>query len=789
MSNSSPPSPQARQLARQARERYVAQACRSLAGMGDAVYEKLTALMDQPTNLREMQDRRDYWMAFQQKRQAWLDATAAAWQDALNSPVDRSTPKPAQDLAGGLSLVGDEVMEDRILAARLGSAAMEKAAEFEDMRIRIEHLEREELAATDVLRPDTFALALVQQWATKGLPREVLGVMADAVQGVFAKNCVEGFRAANVFLVQNGVLPTIDLQTRVRRPAGGESVRSPLGSDPRNTARDSGGDAVPDSSASWARGVPPSARTRQAGMGAHEETRMLTGATPLTRARMRAQGVLGTLKRLLIDHIADFDSGRKPEPPSPELMRALAPPATPSARAGVHIGDTQLAGVAGAGGGDYGGGHADVAMVSEEIRARTTELKKKASTDTEKATIEVVALMFQAILAEERIPPSIRVWFARLQLPVLRVALAEPEFFGTMDHPARQLIDRMGSVVMGFDTSSINGSALEVEIRRVVQVIEQYPETGRRVFQLVYEEFQKFLAKFLTEGEVAQKVVSVAQQVEQKETLAIQYTIEMRAQLKDMPVRGEIRDFLFKVWAEVLAMAAIRHGPQHEETLAYKRTAPTLVWAASAKPNRADRTKVIQDLPDLLARLHRGMTLLGLPQGTQDAHIKVIKDTLTDAFLSKTEVIPQARIEAMAKRLENLEDFLTDDGTGDMPLDAETIELMLGIDASLINIITDGGSKPTEAMTAWAHELQPGHWFTLEHNGKVQEVQYSWRSERRQLHLFAARTGSTFLIQIGRLASYLQAGLLLPREEEALTLRATREALAKLDANPERLLA
>ena len=58
----------------------------------------------------------------------------------------------------------------------------------------------------------------------------------------------------------------------------------------------------------------------------------------------------------------------------------------------------------------------------------------------------------------------------------------------------------MGSCVMGFDAAAIGGSALEIEIKRVVQVIEQYPETGRRVFQLVYDEFQKFLSKFLTEN-------------------------------------------------------------------------------------------------------------------------------------------------------------------------------------------------------------------------------------------------------------------------------------------------
>jgi urease accessory protein UreE len=84
--------------------------------------------------------------------------------------------------------------------------------------------------------------------------------------------------------------------------------------------------------------------------------------------------------------------------------------------------------------------------------------------------------------------------------------------------------------------------------------------------------------------------------------------------------------------------------------------------------------------------------------------------------------------------------------------------------------------------------MELGSWFTLDHNGRVTKVQFAWRSERKQLHLFASTDGHTYLIQAGRLAAYLQAGLLLPQEEEALTVRATRDALAKLEANPERLL-
>ena len=95
---------------------------------------------------------------------------------------------------------------------------------------------------------------------------------------------------------------------------------------------------------------------------------------------------------------------------------------------------------------------------------------------------------------------------------------------------------------------------------------------------------------------------------------------------------------------------------------------------------------------------------------------------------------------------------------------------------------------PTEAMLGWAQELELGSWFTLDHNNKLSQTQYVWRSDRKQLHLFASTDGRSYLIQARRLAAYLQAGLLVPTEDEALTLRATREALAKLDANPERLL-
>lgn len=804
-------------LARAVREAFLVELGQLASNMCQKVEDHLTDLISEVVNAKEAQSRRDVWGVYKQNRTQWLSLMRGAWREALHPPKD--TPDNVFDVAG-LSLVSEDEVENKILAARVVQAVSDKVqAEYDDVRIRIKALEsREELVEHDLFRPEVVINGLVEQWTQAGLPPEGWVYAAPVVERLLIDGLVKAYKEANESLIGKGVMERIELKDRMRgsirmTPSGRSSSLVSLQQDSahgsispnssmggvsttgfgQGSALSTGSAALQDPSSRYFGGratTPTAASSLPSGL----QTNSVIGddvglagqasISPLAKARARAQGIVGQIKRLLVSQLGVEDavlehgqSGSQVVIPSIALADALTP-GRPGHSRFAPGGTLYL---------DYS--PAGVQRVAEDLRQRSEELKEKAETKNEKAIVEIVALMFQAILAEDRIPPGVRVWFARLQMPVLRTALTDADFLSTTDHPARLLIDRMGSVVMGFDSASVQGAALETEIRRIVQVVEQYPETGKKVYQIVFTEFQKFLEKFLTEKGEAKKVIGVAQQVEQKETLTIQYTIEMRNLLKDLPVRDGLRDFFFKIWAEILAVATLRKGPQHADTIVLKKTAADLVWAASAKPSRADRAKVIQELPKLLQRLRSGMTLLGLPPSVQEEQIKLINETLADAFMSKTQMIDQHRIDAMAARLSNLEDFISDDGMGDLPLDAESIEMMLGVDTSEIDVVTDGGSKPTAAMQAWALELQLGTWFTLDHNGLVTQVQLVWRSAKKHLNLFASANGKSYLIQNGRLASYLQAGLLLPQEDEALTVRATRDALIKLQANPERLLA
>lgn len=671
----------------------------------------------------------------------------------------------------------------------------------------------EDLPEWDLLRPEVVASHMVEQWVVAGLTLDNWTLLGDLIHSRTIAYLSKVYASVNTLMADLGVLPDLEGGGgRVRRavdaarpeasapgalnpsvpgamPAsvpGGMPQGGGYGNAGGGRVGGGGGAGAGTGAGSWGGGASSGgggAGHASAGGGyaagaaggavgtAGGAVGAAPGDTPLSRARSAAVAVVGQLRRVLTDRVPGYDPAQ-PVVPAP-AMSALMTERMPTRAAGIGDVDIHL-------------GSVDDA--TREVRERTRELKDKAGSEAEKATIEIVALMFQSILAEERIAPSMRVWFARLQMPVLRVALAEPEFFGTLQHPARQLIDRMGACVLGFDSGEVTTTALEGEIRRLVQMIEQYPETGRRVFSLAAGEFQRFLSRFLTERDETRRAVTVAQQVEQKETLSVRYTIEMRSLLQDMPVHEQIRDFLFRVWTDVLAVAAVKQGAQHAETLALKAAAAELVWAASAKPNREDRARVIRDLPALLQRLRQGMSLLGLSADAQDERLKTLGAILAQAFRSQTRSTEPAAIDALAQRLAQLEDFVTDDMEGDLTLDPHSQEMMLGVDASAIEVVPDGDVQPAAAMLAWARELELGHWFRLDHNSQLRTVQYAWSSARKQLHLFAAADGHSILIQHRRLAAYLQAGLLVPAEQESLTTRATRDALAKLEANPERLL-
>ena len=738
-------------LAQQARRLYTEELVKGMPALVTSVVhwavdsERATSAAVDPGIVGRL---RDVAVALKAYGEAWHRGIVVAIQEALRQGAPASRSGDFGGPTKKLSLVDDETMDREILTSRLALAIMDRAgSEFNDLRTRVALLEhRDELDPHDLLRTHVLARIVMQAWIDAGLEDKGLRDVQPVLHEEFGLLVQEAYHEANGWLVGQRVLPDIDLRPLIRRSRGGATTGyAGLVSDETRLMTRSGGAGGSDVHGPGGdnavavmtrlnrmieRQVPAFAETARAG---HQRTVSPGLAAAIGQAQ---QGVQRRIER--------NEAGSAMATVSPELL--------------------------------------------EELNLRKQALKRAAESPVERATIEIVALLFQSILTEERIPSAVRVWFARLQMPVLRVAVGEPDFFATIDHPARRLIDRMGACVMGFDVSaSAVGDALEGEIKRVVQVVEAYPDTGRRVFQTVLTEFERFLEHYFKSTNAATKRgVSLAQQVEQRETLAIQYTIELRKMLNEVPVQEGVRQFLFQVWADVLALAAVRHGAQADTTKAMRKAATDLIWSAGAKVSREERADVIRRLPPLLKQLRDGMEAAGLPALKRDEHVRSLNDSLAAAFSAKAAAIPPERFEELRERLEALEELLPD--ASDVQLDQTLMLDISGDDSGDLEVVGEGGSMPTPAMLSWARELQVGSWYMLEHNNRNEGVQLAWQGMRRHLSLFVTASGRCLLFEQHRLASFLQAGLLLPAQDETLTVKATRTALAKLDNDPARLL-
>ncbi|TDM08272.1 MAG: hypothetical protein C4K60_01985 [Ideonella sp. MAG2] len=791
----------------------------------DAAVEGARKLVELTAERAVAQARRDMFQDIQRHAGAWpaqlgedlrervnagdsLNSTATALVSSLAVRVD-------------LSLVDDETVDRDIIMSRLSLALQDITTwEYTDLRARLAKVsQRPDLDDTDAFKAQNIARLLVKSWMAVGLSLKTWQALEQDLHKACGQRLLEAYHETNAWLVERGVLPEVDLRPFIRRAEGHTSGRPQLegltdgptsGASPSIGAY--GGQAgSPYTTATYGGGSSPyvtgtfdPARVGEqaggygggqggGGSGAagggggggvrgaaaagrlphlDDETRMLTRPAPAHWGEPSPVGA--HFSAMMERHLPGFKDTSSPRAPSQRLAQAME---QVQARVALQVEqpatDTH--------------GDPTPSVLLRNIREKHADLKQAASSPAERATIELVALLFQAILTEDRLPASLRVWFARLQMPTLRVAIAEPDFFSSEEHPARRLIDRMGACVMGFEgDADVIGSPLETEIRRVVQVVEAFPDTGRRVFQTVLNEFEKFLeAYFRDHNDTTRFAVSLAEQVEQRETLAIQYTIELRKMLSDVPVQDGVRDFLFHVWADVLATSAVRHGAQSEEVRRVRHAATELLWTAGAKTSREERAEVIRRLPPLLATLRQGMTSAGLSSQRQDESLKSLNLALAAAFGARAVSISEEQLDALKRRLETIEELLPDE---DFELDESWVLDEASHEQEGLEVVSDGGSMPGPQMLEMAERLQPGESFHLDYRGRQERVRLVWQGMSKQLTLFSAANGRCVLFQKARLAAFLQAGLLIPAQEESLTTAATRSAISKINADPARLL-
>ena len=131
---------------------------------------------------------------------------------------------------------------------------------------------------------------------------------------------------------------------------------------------------------------------------------------------------------------------------------------------------------------------------------------------TDNQTIDVVSMLFDFFFDDEALPAPIKVLIGRLQIPILKVAMIDKEFFNHKKHPARKLLDSISRASLGWSDNPGDEQGLIDKIEEIVNFLINEFDSDIGVFEEAWINLENFIRQQESESENALQEIAREEQ-------------------------------------------------------------------------------------------------------------------------------------------------------------------------------------------------------------------------------------------------------------------------------------
>ncbi len=518
----------------------------------------------------------------QQQVKADFLARAQAGFLRISSPGS-ATKAPTRISAESLELVSPEQIERQVLAVGMASRARNRAQkalfQLQERMLRIAPEAFEE--QDNPFDPAQIATAFMEACLPLGSDPRILRPLCSRFERDLLGELDELYGAANQLLLEAGVLP--ELSPLAQRPARKQ------GADQRTVEAiaGSGDTAAPASTA--------------------------TAADSGQHTAMALQEIGELLARL-----------RSLAPALPAGVVSAATPAFPASvnSAGLASLVANLQGQATW----LDAGAAQPLDIRQAIASIAAQVGKLSLAASDQDTISLVTMFFDTVNADRNLPLEIQAMIARLQLPILRLALHDNSFFADVTHPARQLIDLMARAGLGWDPENAEAqSALLEQLRAVVEEVltgDNEPGTYRTAAGRLMEHATRTEQRAMKiERRTAERSEAEARTNAARDAV---YQA-LRDRIEGVTLPAPVVDFLMRDWQRVMQLFHLRRGVASAEWQDAVQMVGDLVASVRSKPPQGAHAEFEAGLQQLYARLESGLGQTQSHTADAEARVDVIR--------------------------------------------------------------------------------------------------------------------------------------------------------------------
>lgn len=184
-------------------------------------------------------------------------------------------------------------------------------------------------------------------------------------------------------------------------------------------------------------------------------------------------------------------------------------------------------------------------------------------------TVELVAMLFEQLAQQLHHGPDAHTLLSNLQLPLLRLAVTDRDFFDQREHPARQLLGRLAEALDTWvdGANSETDRQLLAKLGQLVERAQQEPPTAG-LYTSLLADIDYHLMQLVRKAQTSERRHVEAMQGRERLEQARQRADELMAErFAIVSPRGLLRTLLERAWTDVLALTLLRHDEHSEAFL------------------------------------------------------------------------------------------------------------------------------------------------------------------------------------------------------------------------------
>lgn len=390
-----------------------------------------------------------------------------------------------------------------------------------------------------------------------------------------------------------------------------------------------------------------------------------------------------------------------------------------------------------------------VSTSSSTLRGIVEQAPQNTITQIDTNTIGLLAKIFDYVFSDPHIPADLKSLIGQLQIPTLKAALIDREFFFKQTHPARVLIDTLAKSSVTWNPDKGVDDPLYKMIAKTVERVQKEFDQQLELFSDVANDLTQFLEEEekLSEKEIEEPIAQAMQQekIRQARELA---TNDVATRTDSGEVAGFIETFLEQQWVNILVLA---HTVKEQKPQALERTLKTmddLIWSVKPKNSVEERHELVNKLPSLLSSLNTWLNAIKWEDPSRVIFFSKLAERHASIARAPAEVSTRRQVEIAVNVAQKASEKSLKKSRNDQTI--------------------------PDQFVFFIDQMERGTWFDFtRNNGSVVRFKLAWVSPRRSRFIFTNRQGhDAFSISSEELLDIFRTGKAIMINDEPVVDRA-----------------